>query len=611
MTDPHVPLSARPSARRWPRPWRSARLGWGVAAAALVAGVPVFVRMPPWCDVTLYDVAARNVLSGGVLYRDVFDTNLPGFVWGLAAVRAALGWGYEVLWAVDLLVVAGAVALIDRLAKRAGASPAAWAWAVAGAAAFYPFTCEVNHGQRDVWMMLPALAAVALRARRLCADDAPRPTFFPALLEGARWGLAVWIKPHVAVPAAAVWVLTAARSSRLLTDLAGNLAGAILVGAAGVAYLVGSGAWPHFEEVFTFWNPGYAALMAAELPIRFRTQLHYFPPWSYLQVIAVPVAVMCVLDARPWARAPAGVGPVGRVLPLWLWDRGTDDRVRFARLVLAAVYLGWTAQGLFLQRGFFYVHVPEVLLLLGVLATQRWAAGCLVIAWLTLSSLAVSLGGAEAAGTPLVLPSDGPPAVMFRHPVADPGRFDLWLDCWRTGLDDRAYHRRMNAAGQVHDFHGANDWEQLGEVADELRRLGATDGDVIAWHDGPHAVYLLLGVRPGFRFQHVNQMTRIGPAQQWRVGVELAAAAARAKWVVSDLKRISTEWPELLPDPAGCGPDLLPPTLHPRTRDLFPYDQPAVFRSGGGHGRYVIHELRNPVTWPAYSDHPEWEPGDR
>ncbi|HEY1190874.1 MAG TPA: hypothetical protein VGE74_24800, partial [Gemmata sp.] len=61
--------------------WRSARLGWALAAAVLVAAVPLFLAMPPWCDVTLYQMAARNVLQGGVHYRDIFDTNLPGFVW--------------------------------------------------------------------------------------------------------------------------------------------------------------------------------------------------------------------------------------------------------------------------------------------------------------------------------------------------------------------------------------------------------------------------------------------------------------------------------------------------------------------------------------------------
>ena len=65
---------------------------------------------------------------------------------------------------VDLLVVAGVVALIDRLAKWGGASPAARWWALAGAALFYPFTAEMSHAQRDTWMATLSLAAVALRA---------------------------------------------------------------------------------------------------------------------------------------------------------------------------------------------------------------------------------------------------------------------------------------------------------------------------------------------------------------------------------------------------------------------------------------------------------------
>ena len=78
-------------------PWRSARLGWAVALAALVVGVPLFLRMPLWCDVTLYDMAARALLSGGVLYRDVFDTNLPGYPLLLTGVRWLLGNSIEVV----------------------------------------------------------------------------------------------------------------------------------------------------------------------------------------------------------------------------------------------------------------------------------------------------------------------------------------------------------------------------------------------------------------------------------------------------------------------------------------------------------------------------------
>src|SRR4051812_16662984 len=78
-------------------PWRSARVGGLVAAAALLAGLPLFLRMPLWCDVTLYDMAARAILSGGVHYRDVFDTNLPGYPLLLAGIRWLFGNSMEVV----------------------------------------------------------------------------------------------------------------------------------------------------------------------------------------------------------------------------------------------------------------------------------------------------------------------------------------------------------------------------------------------------------------------------------------------------------------------------------------------------------------------------------
>src|SRR5205823_3214246 len=136
----------------------------------------------------------------------------------------------------------------------AGAPPAARAWTAAAVAAFYPFVTEFCHLQRDVWLMLPALLAVRARLRR--TDRGPDLTngavVRSAFVEGVLWGLAFWIKPHVAIPAAAVWAATAARLAgtadrpgrRIAADLLGVLAGGLAVGAAGVAWLVASGTWP-------------------------------------------------------------------------------------------------------------------------------------------------------------------------------------------------------------------------------------------------------------------------------------------------------------------------------------------------------------------------------
>ncbi|MBX9582381.1 MAG: hypothetical protein K2X87_18925, partial [Gemmataceae bacterium] len=198
VPDPPAP------ARAGFRPWRSARLGWAATALVLLGGVPLFLRMPPWPDVTLYDMAVRALLRGGVLYRDVFDTNLPGVIWVMAGVRAVVGWGYEALRAWDLLVVGAAAGVLGAWARRAGATPAAVAWYAAAVALFYPFTSEFNHCQRDPWMLLPAAAAGLMRVRQTARAGAGGVSVRAAVGEGFVWGLAVWLKPHAAIMAAAV-----------------------------------------------------------------------------------------------------------------------------------------------------------------------------------------------------------------------------------------------------------------------------------------------------------------------------------------------------------------------------------------------------------------------
>jgi hypothetical protein len=360
-------------------------------------------------------------------------------------------------------------------------------------------------------------------------------------------------------------------------------------------YLVASGTWPHLVEVFTDWNTGYAAAMWAELPERAELQLTYFPPWSYLHLLGLPVAALGVLDARPWAARAAGPGPVGRRLPGWLWDAGADDAARSARLAVGALYLGWVAQAFFAQRGFHYVHVPEALMLLFVLATQRWAAGFAGVAWLAVTGLAVLAGAAGPANVTGVGPSRGPEWAVL-HPALDPGRAARWDDCWRTDLPPPEYRRRMNAVGLVRDFHSANDWVQLGEAADWLRARGVRDGELLCWDDAPHALYLEVSVRPALRFQHVGQMAGISPSHEARVRAELCAVP-RPRWVVADLLRLEKVDEAFAGRLADAGPDLLPTRLPDWARRDFPYDQPAVFRTGGGRGRYVILELRRPLPW--------------
>jgi hypothetical protein len=105
------------------RPCESVRLPQLVTLIALAVGLPLYLRAPLWCDITLYDIAARNLLQGGAHYRDVFDTNLPGYVWILTAIRGVLGFSTVALRCVDLAFLAATVLVIDRIARRGGATP--------------------------------------------------------------------------------------------------------------------------------------------------------------------------------------------------------------------------------------------------------------------------------------------------------------------------------------------------------------------------------------------------------------------------------------------------------------------------------------------------------
>lgn len=600
------------------RPCESVRLPQLVALIALVVGLPLYLRAPLWCDITLYDIAARNLLQGGAHYRDLFDTNLPGYVWILTAIRGVLGFSTVALRVVDLAFVAAIVLVVDRIARRGGATPVSRWWAVAAVAVLYPSTVEMVHAQRDTWMALPAAAAVLLRLRRP-AEPSPRRAFFLSCLEGALWALAVWIKPHCLLVAAGVWIVTAwriagtsdSRRAGLLCDLLGNLAGGIVVGAAGVAALVASGSWPAFWEVMTVWAPEYASLARRELHMRFDQELHWFPPWSLLIIPTVVLAVFSIVDAAPWVSRPVGTrpGPVGRLLPGWLWDRTAPSPARFARAALAALYLVWAAQSFLIQRGFMYVHLAEVLFMFGLWAAHRWSLPAAVILWILLTSTLWVIGDQSwkvRHRLYQIARHDSRPAsdpdyehYFMRHPLADMQRLRLWPRCWRGDLTEREHHLLWDRLKRLIDHEAAFSWEELDEVADWLRAHNVRDGELIAWHDSPHVLYLMLDLKPGIRFMHINTAQNISDEAYARVQAELATKGHIARFAVSDL-----EYPTLGFEPdqrlALLGPliekdTLLPVALDEKARLKFPFNQPAVFRTRGGTGRYLIHALTPPL----------------
>jgi len=549
--------------------------------AALVVGVPLFLRMPPWCDLTLYDVAARTVLGGGMLYRDVFDTNLPGFVWCLIGIRHVGGYSVEIVRVIDLCIVAAITGLLIRYLRRGGVDAAGCAWFTASVALWYPFTTEFSHAQRDVWMTLPLLAAVSLRVASIeRGSKLDRRTLFRrCILEGVLWGIGVWFKPHVLIVALVIWLATLQGRARttghipraIRIDFLGNFAGGVAVALLGIIALLLTGTWTHLMDVFFKWNTSYLDSVWRETWNSVDRFPHMFPPWSLLNFIGLPLAV--------WAVARMFVWPLATL-------RRTVDSPRYFRCgTLAMLYLVLVAQSLGLQRNFDYVHAPETFVLLALLTMmlpRLLALCCLGVIVSTLLGLSAERWRWPDLGE-----------YCYLHPIAQ-RRTRLWSDCFKTNLGPVEYRQRQQSLALSGEYGSTINTLEIGEVADWLRTQSVINGDVIAWHDAPHAVYLELNLKPSFRFMHI--ITTLSSERNFRrATIELGRALPRAKFVVSDVMHPmrSCTW-ELWSRRGEAGPDLLPPFFPSRLRQSFPYDQPAVFRSGGGHGRYIVHRVIDP-----------------
>jgi hypothetical protein len=528
-------------------------LGWreGLALAALVLllvyTVPLLVCLPLTWDTIAYDVCARTVLRGGVLYRDAFDNNLPGAVWIHCAVRGLFGERTEVLRGFDLIVVGAVIALLMLWLARAGRSRAALVVTAALLFGFYSSRTEWCQCQRDTWMLLPALAALHLRKNQVDRLRQPETgtarVALTAVVEGLLWGAAFWIKPFVALPALACWLVAALLvraapvriSRRLALDATGLLLGGVVAGAVGVAWLVRTGAWPAFWDVFTNWNREYYAGVGLSARLqKLPDAVRDFFPWWLALLAAVPVAVVAL------RRAVAG-------RPL------SEPAQRQA--LLAAFFVGLVIQAFFLQRPLFYVFVPPGLIGLALLAGTSPPA-----------ALRRPVAGLLAA---FVV------AAVWLHPLL--WKADIWDRCWREGSTPEVRGRLR--------IDTNSDWVAEGKVADYLRgRVG--DGELTCFDATTIAAYWDVGVEPSTRYVYLNNILLIfrGHADQVRADV----AASRQRYVVTDwTKTFPTADEKLLPGDGECAePDGRLAALRPQ----FPWSEPVVFRAG----RYLVHRARAP-----------------
>jgi hypothetical protein len=446
-----------------------------------------------------------------------------------------------------VLILGGIVWLLVRWLRALGQPESVQVWAAVALCAFYFSTSEWCHCQRDTWMLLPAMVGLHLRRRQVARmpSGARGAIVSWSLLEGACWAAAFWIKPFVAVPALASWLASAllqkrrgARMATLIADLTGLLVGGGIVGALGSLWLRATGAWPYFWDVFLHWNAEYYAYGRTRSASSglVRELLLSSMPWVLLHLLAIPVALITLGRGCFTARS--------------------TEAARIPQVLMAAFYLGWLGQAVFLQNLAHYIYVPPLLLAIALLAglplpERMPRLGCLVV-----------LGFAGVA--------------IAVHPAIRWPRSSLWPRCLQEGATPEV----KNGLALL----SVTDWVALDHVRAYLQEQHVGDGDLVVFSAYALPLYLQLDVQPPMRFVyfdvHYNQFVR------HQAEMRDALRATQPQFIVSDLDRGSliTTWP----DKAEPGPISLPENFPAEFRDQFPWALPIVFRAW----RYAIHSTR-------------------
>ncbi len=556
----------------------TARVAVAVLVLLLATNGPLFVCMPLTTDTALYDLQAQTLRQGGVLYRDILEPNLPGVVWIHAAVRSVLGTSSEAMRLFDLAAFAVIVWLLTRWLAAGRCSTAVQAWSAFALFLFYFSISEWNHCQRDMWLLAPALVGLHLRRRqtlRDAAETSPRAWLAWAALEGAVWGSAIWLKPMVVVPLAAVWLFSTLATRRqggwrrslgdapatwrlrAILDAAGLLAGGLTVGALGVAWLGWSGAWPWFWETFTEWNPRYFEAGKEHWTAdRFVGTVYRLLPWSLLHLAAAPCAVL-------------GLGA-------WLRGRHARDLhgEQTSQSLLCVFYLAWLVQSLFLQHLFDYVHAPGVLLavtlLCHVLFSNRAASGLP-------DPATADLQNKPPRGLAWRFAAIGFLTVAFlASPVLHADRLSVWPACWTHGSTPEVRNRLS--------FFKYPNWEDLHDAANYLRQQNPSDGEVTCYNNNLVYLYEALDLRPSTRFVYLEALLIYFPERH--AEIRAALDASRQRYLVTDLTAAGLHGDAVRSGTQGENGSL-PPAFSPALRRHFPWSYPVAYRAGS----IVVHRV--------------------
>lgn len=530
------------------QPWRST-FGASILLLILVlSNGPLFVCMPVINDVAMYDVQAMNVMQGGVAYRDIMEPNAPGVLWAHIIIRSLFGTGSEAIRIFDLFLFSTTAVLLARGCAFANQTASREMWVIAFLFLFYFSISEWNHCQRDIWMLFSAACCLWLRCFQIVRLQSLHCSSLHAslfaVIEGMTWGVGVWIKPMLLIPAFVCWVVsvTMIRSRRgSIVDATGLLFGGVAAGAAGYTWLQLTGAWPFFLDTILHWNPQYFAAGRQHWTLaRFLTMCVRLFPWLLLHVPATVLASRLIFQ-QMGKHACQNRG-AGRTTPTF-------------QILLSALYFGWLIQSFLLQHLFDYVHVPGVVLAIAVIAVaipSFTQVGWQRVAWWVFVVLAV-----------------------VTSPVIRLPRLACLPTCLASGstpwVRDRCKLLRYP------------NWEDLENVSYFLKSKEVSDRELLCFSDNTIHLYTELAVLPSIRMTYVEQFLVFFPARKNEFTD--AVLAANPRYIVADLKS------------AGVGDFNLPTSgskdvrraeaLIPRAvKASFPWNMKIVFASG----QYVVFE---------------------
>lgn len=496
----------------------------------LIVMTPQFLCMPVTNDVSYYDIQARTVLKGGVLYRDMVEPNFPGVVWIHMGVRSLLGWSTIAIRSFDLIMFSCIVILLARFVS------AKYFQLSFLLVLTYYSSSEWCHVQRDTWLLIPAVLGITLRYRQweriTNANSSTKTVFIHALLEGMVWGAGVWLKPHLVIPALAVWICSLFMLSirrQTLMDFAGLLTGGFIVGAIGIGWLISTKSWPWFLEMQLEWNREYLSTgnnfwhkgAITNLLIRL------FPYWL-VHLFAIPTAIITLIKIYFVPAQPYLI------------------RLR----LLATLYLAWCFQVLFLQHPFDYVHFPP--LILGITFMTLW-----------FPSVTHNLRFHQVLAYSYVA------LALWVSPILTSEKIRLWDDCFRQGSTNEI----RNQLAQI----PFPDWEDLERVGEFLKQQHAGDYEVTCHSNDLVHLYRDLNLEPSTRYVYSNTHVKSFPSK--RSQIEQTLKESPQRFVLTNLMAaglLSRHAKEI--GPAGI--NSYPPAFPKHLESQYPWNLPIAFRSG-------------------------------